>query len=286
MTIAQFVPLAVQLSMAAMIFAIGLGVAPGAMSALLRRSGWLVRAVLAMYVVMPAFAVALVLLAGLNPAVAIALVATALAPVPPILPGKELKAGGSASSILGVLVLTALLSIVFVPVATHLLGQWFDRPVQVSAATVARIVITSMLLPLGAGLLLRRLAPSFALTASRPLSIAGSALLIVAFLPVLVVEWPKLVALVGNFTLVAIVAFVVVGLAIGHRLGGPDPDDRSVLALSTATRHPAVAVAIAHNAPDKPSVIAAVLLILLVGALVSLPYVHWRKRRHAAINAP
>ena len=105
-------------------------------------------------------------------------------------------------------------------------------------------------------------------------------LLVVAFVPVLIAQWRAIVALVGDFTLLATVAFVLVGLAVGHFLGGPDPDQRTVLALSTATRHPAVAMAIAHDAHDKHAVLAAILLILLVGGIASVPYVQWRRRSH------
>jgi bile acid:Na+ symporter, BASS family len=77
--------------------------------------------------------------------------------------------------------------------------------------------------------------------------------------------------------------FVLIGLAAGHLLGGPDPDDRTVLALSTATRHPGVAIAIANaNFPGGKLAVAAVLLYVLVSAVVSIPYLNWIKRRHAA----
>jgi BASS family bile acid:Na+ symporter len=71
------------------------------------------------------------------------------------------------------------------------------------------------------------------------------------------------------------------GLAVGHLFGGPNPEDRTVLALSTATRHPGVALAIAGaNAPGgNKTVLAAVLLYLIVNAIVSIPYVNWRKHR-------
>jgi len=56
-----------------------------------------------------------------------------------------------------------------------------------------------------------------------------------------------------------------------------------VLALSTACRHPGVAVAIASSlVDDKKPVIAAVLLCVLVGALVTAPYVKARKKASAA----
>jgi len=58
--------------------------------------------------------------------------------------------------------------------------------------------------------------------------------------------------------------FVVAGLVVGHLLGGPPRDQASVLALSSACRHPMMALTIASaNFPDERFG-AAVLLYLLV----------------------
>jgi len=66
-------------------------------------------------------------------------------------------------------------------------------------------------------------------------------------------------------------------------LGGPDPNDRTVLALSNATRHPGVAIGIAHAAgSDDPNVVAAVFLSLLVAIVVCAPYTQLRRRSAAA----
>ena len=119
----------------------------------------------------------------------------------------------------------ALFSIVFVPVAAHLAGLVVGRPIDVSPLTVARIVATSILLPLVAGVVVGRLKPALAARLAAPLSAAGTIVLLLAFIPVLFGEWHAIVALFGDFTLVAIVVFVAVGLAIGHALGGPDPGD-------------------------------------------------------------
>jgi BASS family bile acid:Na+ symporter len=90
-----------------------------------------------------------------------------------------------------------------------------------------------------------------------------------------------MISLIGDGSLLAIVAFVAVGLAIGHLLGGPDPDDRTTFALATATRHPGVALVIAAGIfPGGTLVAPALMLYLLVTAIASAPYVMWRKRRH------
>ena len=56
-----------------------------------------------------------------------------------------------------------------------------------------------------------------------------------------------MVSIVREGTLSAIVAIVIIaicGLAVGHFLGGPDEDDRTVLAFATVSRHPGVAMAV------------------------------------------
>jgi len=72
------------------------------------------------------------------------------------------------------------------------------------------------------------------------------------------------------------------GLVVGHLLGGAQQEDRTVLALSTSGRHPAVAVAVgAAAAPELRSVIAAVLLYLVVSMVAAQLYARWSRRGRA-----
>ena len=66
---------------------------------------------------------------------------------------------------------------------------------------------------------------------------------------------PAIVSLVGNGTVLVIAAVVAAGLAAGHWLGGPDPDDRTALAIASSMRHPGVAMAIAERLGDQLSVV-------------------------------
>jgi BASS family bile acid:Na+ symporter len=207
----QLISLAIQVSMAMIVFCVALEATPHDVTSLLRRPGLLARSLLAMYVIMPVIAAALAANFGFHRALEIAIVALAVSPVPPILPSKEFKAGGSGSYVIGLLVLSALLAIVFVPLALEVLGRLFDRQAHMPMGAVARVVATSVLLPLAAGVIVRRFAPAFTARIARPLSIAGTVLLVAAFLPVLVKEWPALVAQIGDFTLLAIVVFVLAG---------------------------------------------------------------------------
>jgi BASS family bile acid:Na+ symporter len=282
-TFVQLVPILLQVSLALIVIGLGLQAAPGDLAYLPRRPGLLIRSVLSMNVIMPLVAAGIAAGFHLRPELEVALVLLAVSPVPPVLPKKQMKVGGSASYAIGLLSFSALIAIVAVPLSIAVISRAFGVPVQVPASLIARVVGSSVLAPLLAGVLVRALAPGVAARIVKPVSVIGSALLSVLALLVLVGSWRQLIGLVGNFTLLAVVVFVAVSLLVGHGLGGPDEDDRTVLALSTASRHPGVAQAIAVAvAKDPASVSAAVMLAYLVSLVATLPYTRWRTRVRSA----
>lgn len=148
---------------------------------------------------------------------------------------------------------------------------------------VASTVVVSVILPLALGAVARRFLPELAERLARPVSLVATVLLVLACLPVVFTSWSAFWALVGNGVVAVLVLFTVSGIAVGHLLGGPDGDNRTVLALASGTRHPGVAIAIAtFNFPDVKAAAAVILWHLIIGAIVSLPYVMWRKREHGA----
>jgi BASS family bile acid:Na+ symporter len=247
---------------------------------MLRDPGKALRMVAAMNVAVPAFAVVVVLAFDLHRAVEIALVAIAISPVPPFLPIKAMRAGEQRSYTIGLLVAAAVLSVAYIPLVMQLLDRLSPAALAMSPVTVAEAVSISVLVPLAAGIAIRRLAPGFAELVARFVLVVAVALLAVALLPVLVIAVPAIASLVGNGTILALAALVAVGLAAGHLLGGPRHEERTMLALASGSRHPAVAVALAHaNFPDDRLVVPAVLLYLVICVVVTTLYMFWVKRR-------
>ena len=114
--------------------------------------------------------------------------------------------------------------------------------------------------------------PGLAKRLARPISQIAGITVVVFFFAVFLSAAPAIWTLVGNGTVIGLAAFVLVGQAIGHFIGGPEPENRAGLALSTGSRHPGVALAIAQaNFPDQTLATAALLLYLLVTAVVSIP---------------
>jgi BASS family bile acid:Na+ symporter len=96
-----------------------------------------------------------------------------------------------------------------------------------------------------------------------------------------------MISLIGNGTILVMIVLAVVGLAAGHLLGGPDLEDRTVLALASSVRHPGIAIAIAHaNFPDQKLAPAAVLLYVIVSGIASRPYLSWTGRQRARTPVP
>lgn len=283
MQLEQWILLALQISIALTVFGFGLQATPGDLSSALRHRALMGRSLVAMFVVMPIVAVVLVQTTHLLPAVQIGLIALAISPVPPLLPRRQMKAGGDTAYALGLMVLATLLSIIVVPLGAKLLGRYFGEPFAMPSASITRVVLLMAIAPLVAGLALRTYLPRAAERISRPVGLVSQVLLTLGILPVLFVALPTVFSLVGNGTLLAMIAFVAAGLVAGDWLGGPDTDKRIVLALSTASRHPAIALAIARaNHPNESDLGAAILLYLLVNLLVTLPYSAWRGRRPSA----
>jgi BASS family bile acid:Na+ symporter len=286
MTVARLFSLGIGLSIALMVFSIALNAGGRRLDASARQPALLARSLVAMYLVMPFLAVGIALNLELNRPLLIALMLVALAPVPPVLPSKQLKAGGNEAYVLTLLVASAIAAIAVVPAGVELLGRIFGRDLAVPFGVTAKAVAVPVLVPVVAGLALGRIAPGVAERVAGPLSAASSLLLAALFLPVVFTQWPTIVEQAGNFTVVAIVLFIAAGLATGHLLGGPDPDNRTALALATATRHPGVALAVLRAvAPEEEGVQAVILLYLVVGIVASIPYVAWRKRARAAAGA-
>jgi BASS family bile acid:Na+ symporter len=286
MDTAHLIRLAITASVLLLVFALGLEATFADTTTLVREASRppyrLARALLAMYGVVPAVAAAVAALFVLTPAVEIALLAMAVSPVPPILPRKQLKAGGMSSYVYGLLVAVSLLAVILVPLAVATMGLLFGRDVQISTRDVARLIAVTVLAPLLAGLVVRRLAPDPAERLAPAVSGLGTGLLVAGLLPVLVTAWPAIVSLVGNGTIAAIAAVVGAALAAGHRLGGPLAEDRTALGIAACMRHPGVALAIARlNFPDATLVPAAILLYVLVGVIVTSLYVKVRGRAEA-----
>jgi len=274
------------------VFGFGLATTATDMLYVIRRPGLLARSLVAMFVIMPAIAIALAILFDFKRVVEIALVALSISPVPPLLPRREGQAGGRAPYALGLMAVLALLSIVLVPGALQVLKRFAHRPLDMAPLAVAKVVVTTAVAPLAAGILVRGLSGGATPRLRRFVNRVAWALLTLGGTGLLAASLSAMWALVGDGTLIAMTVFIGSALLVGHFLGGPDPEHSVVLALSNACRHPTIAISIASaNFPDQRFA-ATMLLYVLMNATLCTPYVIWQRRRisrqqaHAPLHVP
>jgi len=282
MKIAELVPIAIAVSIFLTVLALGLDSSFEDAIWLFRRPVLLTKSIVSLNVIMVLLVVAADKLFHLNTVVATAIVAIAISPVPPFFPKKKAKVGGTNPYAVSLLVAASLFSVVLIPGWIEVLAFIFGFEANLAFSKIISVVFIKILLPLVLGILLHHLAPDIADRSASTVSRIAMVLLVIAVLPILFTSLGPMWAMVGNGVLITVVLFALVGLAVGHLLGGPDPTDRSVLALATSSRHPGLAVAIASlNFPDrKGPVLLVVLFHLISGMIVAIPYIQWRKRMH------
>lgn len=274
----QILPILLSTSLAGLVLTVGLKADSGDLIYVLRRPALLLKAILAVQIIPPLAAALLVWFLPLEPVVKAGIMLMAISPVPPLVPGQELGVGARKEYAYGVYVAIAVLTIIAVPAVYNLASGLFGRDHTLPVRLIASTVATGVLLPLALGMIIKRTAPAFAGRAA-PLVYKVSMLLVLAvFLPIVVVIWPALMALVGNGTILAMALLTAITLLGGHMLGGPAPLDRATLAVASSVRHPGIAILIANTAFNDKRVTAAVLLYMIVGLLVGIAYKQWFKR--------
>lgn len=287
MSIQSLILLGVTLSIFLTVLTIGVRASPADLRCAFSRPSLLARSLLAMNVLEPLIAIVVCKLFSLHPAVIVGLVTLSVAPVGAMFSKSMLPlvAPDNPAYARGLFFASTVLSVILTPIAVEVIQRLFGEGeiVHVSPLAVAKVVVGSVLLPLGIGVAIGRRWPVIRQWVPAVEKVSGLVLL-VCVVPILVAAWPLMASIVREGTLSAIVIITLAGLAAGHLLGGPGEDDRTVLAFATASRHPGVAVAIA-SLTDQPLAPVGVLLAVLVSELAVVPYKQWRKRRRAAVAA-
>ena len=268
--------------MIASVLALGLNASAADILYLWHRPGLLLRSFIAMYVVTPLIAVLLVwLLMPLPPGQKLGLVLVAISAGAPLLPKTMLKLGCNPPYVYSLLVSTSLAAVLTIPASLAVLSPILPENARQSSLSVAVVVARTFLAPLAVGMLLRRLAP---LTVDRirgPVLLVAGLVLVTVLLSLLVLNFSAVLEVdLPSLGAIAIITFA--GLAVGHLLGGPEPGNRTCLALASSTRHLGLAAVIAMtNFPDARP-LPTVLVFMVVSIVATILYAHWRKKQLAA----
>ena len=258
---------------------------------ILRQPALAFRAILAMYVALPAFVLVLVWLLPLQTGVGAVLLGYAVAPVLPPWAQKGASAGGKADYVIGLQLLSTGVAFLIVPLMIWIAYRIFGVATPFDPMAMALVLLVTVVVPLAIGMGINRFLPDPAPRLAELASRAGAVLIILGMVVLLIFEGRAILGVLGQGTFVAVLAVAAFGLFAGYLLGGPDPGNRGALASATVLRHPAVALLLAAAAfPEhETTVTGAVLLYLLTALLLETAYGRWRKqvaRAQLHVNNP
>ena len=234
----------------------------------------LVMALIANFVVVPIIAVLLVkfmpLIFGNFPedaTIAFFLLATAAGA--PFLPKLAQLAKGNIAYSVGLMVLLMVISIFFLPIVLPLLLPGVD----VDSWQIAKSLIITMLIPLGIGLFIKARYSDIAPHLQDVFGKSSNTALLLMMGVLLVMNFKTVLGTIGTGVIIAGVIFYLLAVLVGYVLAlGGDKSTKSVMALGTGQRNLSAAfVVAAGNFADKPDVIIALMVMVIVDLVLLLP---------------
>jgi BASS family bile acid:Na+ symporter len=271
MTVDQLTNVLVTVTLVEMMAAIGLGVSFAELTRVARDWRLVVGAALANYVCVPAVTVGLLLWLAPDPMVAVGFLILAVCPGAPYGPPFTVIARGNLAVAVGLMVLLAGSSALLAPVLLRLLLPLVSggEPVAVDAASIAGILLLTQLVPLGVGVAVRQWRPLLAKRLQRPALLVSKILNLLVVVLILATQ-SHLLAAIRSLGFVGMLVLLLASWAAGWLLGGPQPDARKAMTLTTSLRNVGVGLVIATGTFAGTPAVTAVLVYGLCEVIGSL----------------
>ncbi|MBF7731551.1 bile acid:sodium symporter family protein [Pseudomonas sp. N040] len=228
---------------------------------------WLVRALLANFVLLPALAFAVARLLQLDVVLSAALLVLATAPGGPVLVKLAALAKADHALAVGLLVILLLLGVISQPLLLPLL---LDE-VSVDAEAIVTTLIATVLTPLIIGLALRARRANWAARLQLPVQRLSTLSMLLIWIVLPLQHWQDLVEIARGNAFPAAALFIVLAATGGWLLGGPQAGPRQLLSLSCSQPNLAAAVVIASENFSDPRVMLMLLVVMLTSIPILLP---------------
>lgn len=264
-----------------LMLAIGVNLSIEEVLSLWRRPVLLLRALLAVVVLVPLVVIILLRLFDLSSGVATGLALLAASPGAPLTTKRSQMAGGNFPHSVNLQLTLASLAVIITPFTLAIFYGLFDLETErVMVSQVFRQVARVQFLPVILGLLIQKFSPKTTSIIGKPLILIANTLFLLLLI-ILIIPGFRLILQIGILPLVVIVMMVVISLAIGHIFGGSEVDKRSALAIACIARNIGLAIYIAYLSNSQQQVVPTLISYAILGALIAIPYSNWSKRQLA-----
>ena len=275
--------LLVTISLVAMMAAMGTQLTRGDIRRTIREYNLVSRWVVANLLAVPLFAVLLGVVFDLPRSIRVGLLLVAVAPGAPFIPQLVAMTRANSNEAVRLTAALTIVATVTVPVLVAAMLTLLDAETRFAPWRFLLPLLVVLVVPLVVGGAVRDRRPALATLAARWLArLAGVSML--AALTIVVVKdlsgaLRLFTVLFGTGALLVIVLFVLATILVGWLTGGPNPQNRRILALGTAGRNINIALFIATGAFPESEADAGIVTFATVMIVVSL-LVAWYWRRH------
>jgi BASS family bile acid:Na+ symporter len=268
------------LSVALIVLAEALDIAPNQVLAYFKdRPIVMLRALVAALILVPAAALGLILVLEPAPAVAVGLAILVACPPAPLMIKSATKTGGGDAAFMASLHLSlAALAVLTVPAVLHVLAIPLGFSASVDLTSLLSILAKTILVPISVGVAVRALFPAWADACASLLGKIGSVGLLLVVIAILGALYPALLNM-DAWSYGVIAAVSVAGLAIGHLLGPQNGEQKTVLAIECAVRHPGLAIAIGTTNFTAQQALPVLVPCILTFMALATAYLLLRGRR-------
>ena len=238
-----------------------------------RLLGW---AAAANYLLVPAVAIALLVLFDASPAVAAGFLILAVCPGAPFGPPFAGIARANVSMAVGLMVVLAASSAIVSPVLLLVLLPWVSggEAPRIDLIAMVGALLVTQLLPLLVGLLVRHRFPRLADSLLSPFELVSKVLNLSVAGLILATQYPML-AEIRMRGFAGMLILLAASLAIGWFAGGAGRDNRKTMALTTALRNVGVGLVIVTGNFAGTAAVSAALAYGIVEVFGSLLVALW-----------
>jgi len=267
------------ITVALLVFAQGLSIAPKRVAAYFREQpGLMLRSLIANVVLAPAAAVALILVLKPAMGVAVGLAILVAGPPAPLMFKTAPGIGKGSPAYMESLHLTlALLAFLTMPVILSVISIPLNFHAEIDLGVMAWILGRTILLPIGVAIAVRAFFPGFADKAAPIVGKIGNVGLVAVLVVVFAASYHALLSM-DAWSYLVIALFGAASLTIGHLAGPPEARQKTISAIECGVRHPALALAIggANFGPQRAGAVLIPCVLTIIA--VAVVYMIWRGR--------
>jgi predicted Na+-dependent transporter len=202
----------------------------------MRRPSWILRALVANFVLAPVVALAVVSVLPLEPGYEQGLLLLAFAAGVPLLPKLAEAGRADVASATPLMVILMAVSVVAMPLALPLLV----KGMHVNPWRIAAPLVILMLAPLVLGMVWRRFAPQTGATLLPAVTRTSNIGFVAAVVLICGTNFAALAGVLGSGAMGTAVLFVVLLFAVGWAVGEPNPPARRLLGFASGARNTGV----------------------------------------------